>query len=191
MGKPLNLDLQAVVCIDNDSYPASLELHKIYRVLPDADAAADGDLRVVDESGEDYLFPASAFAPIFISHEELAELLGGHPQIKLAILFGSQAGGSPSADSDIDLALLGEGPLPSGLKLHLMGAIGAKFGRPVDIIDLHSAGEPILGQVFQGKRLLGDDATYAKLLTRHLIDSADFLPLRERILAERRKAWIG
>ena len=126
-----------------------------------------------------------------ISHEQLAELLSGHPQIKLAILFGSQAGGAPSADSDIDLALLGDGPLPSRLKLQLMGAIGAKFGRPVDIIDLHGAGEPLLGQVFQGKRLLGADATYAKLLTRHLIDSADFLPLRERILAERRKAWIG
>jgi hypothetical protein len=53
-----------VVCIDNDSYPASLELHKIYRVLPDADAAADGDLRIIDESGEDYLFPSSYFVPI-------------------------------------------------------------------------------------------------------------------------------
>ena len=126
-----------------------------------------------------------------ISHEQLAELLSGHPQIKLAILFGSQASGSPSPDSDIDLALLGDGPLPSSLKLELIRAIGAEFGRPVDIIDLHSAGEPLLGQVFQGKRLLGDNETYAKLLTRHLIDRADFLPLRERILAERRKAWIG
>ena len=72
-----------------------------------------------------------------------------------------------------------------------MGAIGAEFSRPVDIIDLHSAGELLLGQVFQGTRLLGDDETYAKLLTRHLIYSADFLPLRERILAERRKEWTG
>ena len=130
-------------------------------------------------------------APMPISHEQLAELLNGHPQIKLAILFGSQAGGSPSAGSDIDLALLGDGPLPSGLKLELMGAIGAEFGRPVDVIDLHSVGEPLLGEIFKGKRLLGDDETYAKLLSRHLIDSADFLPLRERILAERRAAWIG
>ena len=49
------------VCIDNSGYPASLELHKIYRVIPDDDAAADGDLRVVDESGEDYLFSAKRF----------------------------------------------------------------------------------------------------------------------------------
>ena len=80
MSKPLNLDLQAVVCIDNDGYPASLELHKIYRVLPDADAAADGDLRVVDESGEDYLFPASAFAPIQVPDSVRDSLL--KPPIK-------------------------------------------------------------------------------------------------------------
>ncbi len=52
------------ICVDNSEYPASLELHKIYRVLPDANAARDGDLRVIDESGEDYLFPASYFVLI-------------------------------------------------------------------------------------------------------------------------------
>lgn len=52
------------VCIKNSGYPVSLELHKIYRVLPDEDAAQDGDLRVVDESGEDYIYPASWFAQI-------------------------------------------------------------------------------------------------------------------------------
>ena len=49
------------VCINNMEYPASLERHKIYRVLPDEDATADGDLRVIDESGEDYLYPAEWF----------------------------------------------------------------------------------------------------------------------------------
>jgi len=53
-----------VICVNNAGYPASLELHKIYRVVPDEEAAADGDIRVVDESGEDYLYPASCFAPI-------------------------------------------------------------------------------------------------------------------------------
>jgi hypothetical protein len=52
------------VCINNAGYRASLELHKIYRVVPDEAAAAEGDIRVVDESGEDYLYPASFFAPI-------------------------------------------------------------------------------------------------------------------------------
>ena len=53
-----------VVCVENADYPVSLELHKIYRTVPDEDALAAGDLRVVDESGEDYLFPATAFVTI-------------------------------------------------------------------------------------------------------------------------------
>lgn len=53
-----------VVCVNNAKYPASLELHKIYRVVPDEEAEADGDIRVVDESGEDYLYPASWFVAI-------------------------------------------------------------------------------------------------------------------------------
>lgn len=53
-----------VVCINNAEYPASLEMHKIYRVAPDEAAAAEGDIRIVDESGEDYLYPASYFSPI-------------------------------------------------------------------------------------------------------------------------------
>ena len=53
-----------VVCINNSDYEASLELHKIYPVVPDLDAAQDGDLRIVDESGEDYLYAASRFVAI-------------------------------------------------------------------------------------------------------------------------------
>ena len=63
-----------VVCISNDGYPASLELHEMYRVLPDDDATRDGDSRVVDESGEDYLYPSTYFSPITVS-EELKEAL--------------------------------------------------------------------------------------------------------------------
>jgi hypothetical protein len=55
-----------VVCINNKDYLASLELHKIYRALPDEDAAADGDLRVIDESGEDYLYSADRFVSITV-----------------------------------------------------------------------------------------------------------------------------
>ena len=58
--------LKFVVCINNEDYLASLELHKIYRVLPDEDATADGDLRVIDESGEDYLYSGDRFVPISV-----------------------------------------------------------------------------------------------------------------------------
>ena len=122
--------------------------------------------------------------------KKLTRLLSGYPQFTLAILFGSQATGDITGESDIDLALLSDIPISSGLKLELVEMIGARFGRPVDIVDLYYAAEPILGQVFKGKRLLGDDATYARLLTKHLINTADFSPLQQRILDERRNAWI-
>ena len=53
-----------VVCVKNDGYPASLEVRKIYRTLADDEAASHRMLCVVDESGEDYLYPADMFAAI-------------------------------------------------------------------------------------------------------------------------------
>jgi hypothetical protein len=53
-----------VVCVRNTGYPASLELRKIYQAMPDADAAAHGLVRVIDESGEDYLYPAKFFKAV-------------------------------------------------------------------------------------------------------------------------------
>ena len=64
------------VCVENSRYPASLELHKIYRVIPDQDAAREGDLRIVDESGEDYLYPAEWFAAVEVPRRVKASLLG-------------------------------------------------------------------------------------------------------------------
>ena len=55
---------QLVVCVDNDGYPASLETRKIYVVLTDVDAAKHGLLRIVDESGADYLYPEALFRSI-------------------------------------------------------------------------------------------------------------------------------
>ena len=59
-----NLSPRFTICIDNSEYPASLELHKVYRVVPDKDAERDGDLRIIDESGEDYLYPAKYFVSL-------------------------------------------------------------------------------------------------------------------------------
>jgi hypothetical protein len=53
-----------VLCVKNDGYPASLLVRRLYRRVPDRNAAAHGLLRVVDESGEDYLYPESFFVPI-------------------------------------------------------------------------------------------------------------------------------
>lgn len=58
------------VCIDNSGYLASLELHKMYRVLADDDAAErDGDVRIIDESGEDYLYDTERFLLVDLPQE--------------------------------------------------------------------------------------------------------------------------
>ncbi|MGE0827056.1 MAG: hypothetical protein AB7G75_25610 [Candidatus Binatia bacterium] len=59
---------QFAVCIDNTGYPTSLELRKIYQVLPDEKAAKHKLVRVIDESGEDYLYPQRFFVPIELPH---------------------------------------------------------------------------------------------------------------------------
>ncbi len=61
MKTPKPFVTQFAICIDNADYPVSLEVHKIYRVIPDEDAMADGDVRIIDESEEDYLYPANRF----------------------------------------------------------------------------------------------------------------------------------
>lgn len=53
-----------VVCVANEGYRASLVVRRIYHVLPDREAAKRGLLRVVDESGEDYLYPKKLFAAV-------------------------------------------------------------------------------------------------------------------------------
>ena len=53
-----------VMCVENAAYPASLELRKVYRVVPDRSAAGLKMIRVVDESGEDYLYPQRSFVPV-------------------------------------------------------------------------------------------------------------------------------
>ena len=53
-----------VVCLKNKGYEVSLEPRKIYQVLPDSDAARHRQLRVIDESGDDYLYPVTYFSPI-------------------------------------------------------------------------------------------------------------------------------
>jgi hypothetical protein len=61
MEKNHDQTLQFALCLNNEGYPASLEVGKLYRVIPDDEAATHGYLRVIDESGEDYAFTASRF----------------------------------------------------------------------------------------------------------------------------------
>ncbi|MEH2420703.1 MAG: hypothetical protein V7K48_07075 [Nostoc sp.] len=59
-----NTETQYVVCISNKDYPASLEIRKIYQTVPDSDAVKHRMIRVIDESGKDYLYPSNYFVLI-------------------------------------------------------------------------------------------------------------------------------
>jgi len=63
-----------VLCVDNGGYPESLEVRKVYAVLPDERAAINDYIRVIDETGEDYLYPAKYFVPIQLP-PEVAKIL--------------------------------------------------------------------------------------------------------------------
>jgi hypothetical protein len=53
-----------LLCIENKDYEASLEVRKLYENIPDKEAERHNQVRVIDESGEDYLYPAKLFAPV-------------------------------------------------------------------------------------------------------------------------------
>lgn len=126
--------------------------------------------------------------PIDVS---IKEVLMHFPQICFAILFGSVALGRQKPESDLDIAIAANHLLSVNEKMAIMSALAERIGRPVDLIDLSVVSGPLLGQVVRhGRRILGSDKQYGELLTRHLFEQADFMPYRDRILAERRRAWI-
>jgi uncharacterized protein len=125
-------------------------------------------------------------------NNRIRHVLAQHGGIRLAILFGSLAKGRVTPESDLDLAVLMDSPLSAEAKMALIGDLAQTIGRPVDLVDLRVAGEPLLGQILKhGVPLFGSDTDYAELIKRHLFEEADFMPYRRRILAERRRAWIG
>jgi uncharacterized protein len=127
-----------------------------------------------------------------VEMESIRRTLESLGDFELAIVFGSVATGEAGSDSDVDLAVLGDHPFTAEERLRLLDAIALATGRAVDLVDLRTVGEPLLGEILKhGTKLLGTDEQYARLVTQHLFDAADFLPYRDRILEERRMAWIG
>lgn len=124
--------------------------------------------------------------------EHLRAVLAAFPHIELALLFGSVARSDESPQSDLDIAVGARRALSAAQKIALIEALAERTGRPIDLVDLRTVGEPLLGQILRhGRRLLGSDKAYGQLISRHLFDQADFVPYHARILAERRAAWIG
>lgn len=123
---------------------------------------------------------------------QLRDVLARFPMLLLALVFGSVAQGRQRADSDLDIAVAANRALTAVEKMDIIAALAAQTGRPIDLIDLKVVSEPLLGQIVRhGRRLLGSDGAYGQLISRHLFEQADFMPYRNRVLAERRAAWIG
>ncbi len=124
--------------------------------------------------------------------EAVLRVLSRVEGLELAMLFGSLARGDARPSSDMDLALLADHPLSAQQRFDLVGELADQVQRPVDLIDLRTAGEPTLGQVARhGRRIFGTDRALCDFVYRQLVDQEDFMPLRTRMLEERRRAWIG
>jgi predicted nucleotidyltransferase len=122
----------------------------------------------------------------------LTAALADFQYIELAVLFGSTARGQERPDSDVDVAVAARHALTIEQKMALIEALAARIGRPIDLVDLTTVAEPLLDQILRhGRRLLGSDDAFGRLISRHLFDQADFMPYRDRVLAERRASWIG
>ena len=72
------------LCLDNSGYPASLEIGKLYRVIEDKEASAEGYIRIVDESGEDYAFTANRFHRVELPRDIEKTLLANGGSLAVA-----------------------------------------------------------------------------------------------------------
>ena len=123
--------------------------------------------------------------------DRLAQALGEEGDVVLAIAFGSVAAGSAGADSDVDVAVWTD-PAPTPERVRdLTRAIALASGRPVDLVDLRSAGVALRREILREGRTLveRDPALRAHLIIRMLADVEDLLPYVERIHRERRERW--
>lgn len=124
--------------------------------------------------------------------QQIEAVIAEHPELELVLLFGSFATGKARPHSDVDLAVQADHVLSLEDKMGLIADLADATGRAVDLIDLRTAGEPLLGQILtHGKRIRSNPTAYAELMCRHIYANEDFMPYVRRMLAERRKAWIG
>lgn len=126
-----------------------------------------------------------------MSTAQAQQVLARYPQIELAYVFGSVARGTARPDSDIDVAVQAAQPPATTARMQWIEALALATGRPVDLIDLRTTGEPLLGQILKhGVRIIGNDAAHAELVLRHLYAMEDFVPYVRRMLEERKRSWI-
>jgi len=101
--------------------------------------------------------------------DQIRQVLERHKAIRLALLFGSLAKGTAHRESDLDLAVGADHPLDADETMELISDLAEATGRPVDLIDLSTVGEPLLGRIIAGgRRIVGSNTLYAGLLLKHL-----------------------
>lgn len=134
-------------------------------------------------------------APNVIKHpdtKKLSELLAGFPHIRVAALFGSMARGTARPGSDIDVAVQADKELSADERIAITEAIALAFNRPVDLVDLRTAGQPLLDQIVStGKQVIGTRHQWGDLIYRNIMENEDFVPYQKRILEGRRNAWMN
>ncbi len=119
--------------------------------------------------------------------QQINQWLSKHTSIRFAILFGSFAKQTDTQESDIDLAIELNEPLTADTKLTLLQSFSELSNRRIDLIDLKTAGEPLLNQIIQhGKVLKGTKADMIQLSIKNVNMMQDFSPYLKRTLAERR-----
>jgi predicted nucleotidyltransferase len=123
--------------------------------------------------------------------DRLAQVLEVEGDVVLAIAFGSVVAGSAGADSDVDVAVWTDPALEHERKRDLTRAIALAAGRPVDLVDLRSAGVALRREILcRGRKLVDRDPSLrAHLIVRMLGDVEYFLPYVERIHRVRRERW--
>lgn len=118
--------------------------------------------------------------------------LSDFPELRQIILFGSLARQQAGFDSDVDVAVEAARSLSVEQRMAMIEALALALGRPVDLVDLREAGQPILDQIVTtGVRIRGTDTDWGRLIYRNIMDNEDFVPLQKRIFKARRDAWLN
>lgn len=124
--------------------------------------------------------------------EKLRELVARFPHIRVAALFGSMARGTARPDSDIDVAVQADKELSADEHIAITEAIALAFNRSVDLVDLRTAGQPLLDQIVRtGIQVIGTRHQWGDLIYRNIMENEDFVPYQKRILEGRRNAWMN
>ncbi|HEX6983706.1 MAG TPA: nucleotidyltransferase domain-containing protein [Balneolaceae bacterium] len=125
--------------------------------------------------------------------ESIKKVLQKHSKVELSILYGSVSENRETFESDLDIAVAGEKPISSKLKMKLIEDLASVSSRPVDLIDLQSTHGPLLKEILtEGTKIYCINNTlYANILKRMLFDDADMMPYYYRTIRKQRERWLN